>query len=226
VDTNVHSRSFFVHRDLITSRSKFFAKAFRSYSGTDNGAIKWREGEDGIIKMPEDSQDVFTQYLQLIYYGRVPVGKTLKGDTKGLSAKDLDKALDDLSDQEYVALSKLYVFCEKVEDLHSKAIIITAFVETARTLRENNTVYYPNPGPIKIVYDGSMNRDPLRQFLVNCYVLRADERWFEGSAIDDYNPQFLFDALVEMAKQRDKIGDKARIQTAEQYCKKLLEAEE
>jgi hypothetical protein len=60
---------FFVHKDLITSRSHFFAKALRNYAGsrrnekdsvetyngdTDRGSITWIEGKEGVVRLPED----------------------------------------------------------------------------------------------------------------------------------------------------------------------------
>jgi len=220
------SKTFSVHRDLITSRSKFFAKALRNYGEGDDGNITWREGEEGTVKLPEDSQDVFTQYLQLLYCGHIPVGKQFVGDTEAMSYKERIKAVGKFHDQEYVALGKLYVFCEKVRDVQSKATLITAFVETSQKVRGNGLAYFPSTVSTRIVYDGTLHGDPLRQWLVGGFSLRAHEAWFEEDKAESYNQQFMFDVMAEMAKRRAQVDDYSEIQTAEQYCKQLLEAEE
>ena len=225
MDTDERSRSFFVHRDLITSRSKFFAKALRNYGESSNGDITWREGEHGIVELPEDCLDVFSHYLELIYQGHVPVGKQFVGDTEAMSYKERIKAVGEFHDQEYVALSKLYVFCEKVGDVQSKVMLVTAFVETSQKVRTSASTYCANAECTKIVYDGTLDGDPLRKWMVTCFALRAHESWFTGERVENYNPQFLLDVMAEMAKRRAQISDYSEIRNAEHYCKQLLEAE-
>jgi hypothetical protein len=110
-----------VHADLLTSRSRFFAKALKNYAqrkqspGTANpgvaeqrdedtaieksataadgeqpnvtgqtesntesmnqgdDSIKWREGEEGVVKFPVDKPDLFAQYVQLLYTGALAI---------------------------------------------------------------------------------------------------------------------------------------------------------
>jgi hypothetical protein len=63
-------QSFFVHKDLVTSRSEFFAKALRTAS--DGGSGTWLEGDEGVVRLPDDDPKVFANYLQLLYHNAVP----------------------------------------------------------------------------------------------------------------------------------------------------------
>lgn len=49
------------HKDLIVSRSDFFTRAL-------NG--KWKEGNDNVVKLPEDEPEIFWLYIQLLYSGK------------------------------------------------------------------------------------------------------------------------------------------------------------
>jgi len=76
-DLDTPARSFFVHAELLTKRSKFFAKALKNYAermahpeGSETAAesdaqqadkaeknaksesIMWKEGEEGVVKLP------------------------------------------------------------------------------------------------------------------------------------------------------------------------------
>ena len=61
---------FIVHRDILVSRSGFFAKAPRGYTASDTTSAvsgteghhsggKWREGDTGIVKLPKEKADIF-----------------------------------------------------------------------------------------------------------------------------------------------------------------------
>lgn len=58
-DRNEQSTTFNIHRDLITSRSPFCAKALKNYGECGNGDIQWLEGEERVVKMPEDDPAIF-----------------------------------------------------------------------------------------------------------------------------------------------------------------------
>jgi hypothetical protein len=99
-ETKSSSRSFFVHADLLTSRSRFFAKALKNYveskeqTGAEDSstamegdqrknkqsadtsvgeAIMWKEGKEGVVELPVDEPEVFGDYVQLLYTGALVV---------------------------------------------------------------------------------------------------------------------------------------------------------
>jgi hypothetical protein len=219
------SKTFSVHRDLITSRSKFFKKALRNYGDKDRGDITWREGEDGVVKLPEDSPDVFSHYVQLIYHGRVPVGKTLVGDTKALPKERLADLVSNLVNEKFFALGRLYVFCERLQDVQSKANLISAFVEASLRQRETNDSYYSRADVIKLIYEGTLDGDTLRELCCDWYALRAHNGWFRDVTLEEFHPQFLLDAIVAMTQIRGRPAIYSKIQNAQLYRKKLLDAE-
>jgi hypothetical protein len=80
------SRPFFVHASLLTSRSTFFATALKNYGKAEHSefesdteqtvedrSIQWREGKEGLVKLPVDDPGVFANYVQLLYTGVPPV---------------------------------------------------------------------------------------------------------------------------------------------------------
>jgi hypothetical protein len=85
-DKDTSMQPFFIPKNLLTSRSRFFAKALKEYTdpaqvdeaNKDDNAInvitfKWREGEEGVIKLTVDKPNIFTNYVQLIYTDVLPI---------------------------------------------------------------------------------------------------------------------------------------------------------
>jgi hypothetical protein len=220
-----YCKTFIAHRDLITSRSRFFAKALRTYDQDGEGNILWAEGEDGVVKLPKDDPDVFANYLHLIYFNIVPIHAEVNGEITTLPRKQFRQALEDSIEDEHGALCKLYVLCEKLGDLRSKALLITAFVEAVNIVRQDIRRYNPSPATIKTLYEGTMDNDPLRKFCVDCYAIKAGNDWFEGDSAENYNKQFLFDIMVKMAEIRKQPSDDSKIESAEAYHETLQIAE-
>jgi len=85
-DADSDPQTFFVHSELVMSRSKFFAKALKNYTpldqaGDDKHATSsvegrgcfWKEGHEGVVRLPVDKPVVFAHYIQLIYTGVLPM---------------------------------------------------------------------------------------------------------------------------------------------------------
>ncbi|KAF2031841.1 hypothetical protein EK21DRAFT_22923, partial [Setomelanomma holmii] len=185
--------SFFVHQNLITSCSHFFAKALKKYGKDEDGDNMWLEGEEGVIKMPTDEPTIFANYLQLIYRGYLPIGKSIDEDISTMSETEGLVATKEVVNYEYVALSKLHVFCEKVRDTQAKASVIIAFLEASLKKRHNGCTCSPEAATITIIFGGTMAGDPLRELCADWYALQADNNWFQAGTAAKYHPEFVFD---------------------------------
>jgi hypothetical protein len=223
VGLNDDCKTFFAHRDLITSRSRFFAKALRTYDEDGEGNILWAEGEDGVVKLPKDDKHVFADYLHLLYQEMVPVRAKVR-DINTTSLNELYFAADDAVEEEFTALSKL-VFCEKLQDTQGKALVIAAFVQAVQLQRENGFRRYPDRGPVNIIFEGTMEGDALRKFCVDVYVLLGQASWFTDLEAQDYHREFTFDVMVEMARTRKRPVDKSKIKKLDAYYEMLQVAE-
>jgi hypothetical protein len=237
-DNNVSEQSFYVHVDLLTSRSHFFANALRDYAKFDehnkeadnkNRSIVWREGDEGIIRLPEDEPDVFANYVQFLYAKKLPIYKELskpEGFTPVITAKgkkeypEFYASMLAAAQREYTMLAKLYVFCEKIQDVTTKHALIFAFVESTQKVRGGITQLFPITQVIRHIYNGTLASDPLRAFLVDCYVYMGHSGWAEEK-YDKFPHEFLYDFMVGTYKVRTAPMDKSRIKDAKYYQDKL-----
>ncbi|KAF2031832.1 hypothetical protein EK21DRAFT_87657 [Setomelanomma holmii] len=193
-----HVRSFFVHQELLTARSLFFDKALKGYGDDGDSDMKWLEGDERVVKLPDDEPAVFTLYLQLLYTGYIPAAQSLPGNINELSGEALKAVVDELVIGEYTDLAKLYVLCEKLQDLQGKTGVVKAFMDHCKTIRKNEAAYYPTGGPVKLVYDGTLPGDPLRDFLTDCHMLVGHDGWLHGLKPEDYHHDFLHDVMAAM----------------------------
>jgi hypothetical protein len=242
-ETETTSQSFSVHADLLTSRSAFFAKALRNYIKVYRGEekdeamhgieqqIQWREGEEGVIKLPVDKPDVFANYVQLLYSGVLPIFddpkkpdihpttmsrervKKIEADFKALTVIAVDKV--------YTMLGKLYVFCEKIQDDTSKKDLLVSFIKASCQTRADGSVYYPDQLVVRRVYSGTLPSDPLREFLVDCYVYAGHSKWIGQDCKDILSPEFLYDFMVETYRVRPRPEDRSQIENTNYYLEKL-----
>jgi len=67
-----HLKKFTVHKNLITSRSQFFADTLHG---------NWKEIEDNGITLDEDDPKVFELYMELLYRGTLPMDDLFPGGT-------------------------------------------------------------------------------------------------------------------------------------------------
>jgi hypothetical protein len=238
-------KSFFVHRELLTSRSCFFAKALKNYAKSNQreesgksddsltGSIQWREGENGVVTLPVDDPDVFANYIQLLYTGVLPVQDDPKkpvsddqlSEEKAKEAKvECMIAMAVAAKLEFAILGKLYVFCEKIQDADAKYALLAGFIEATK-IRDDNCMHFCNIPIIGLIYAGTLTFDPIRDFLVDCCVLRGTINWVNAE-YKSFLHEFLFDVMKGMYKDRARPDDRSRVEDAKHYQDKLLKSEE
>ncbi|KAF1946600.1 hypothetical protein EJ02DRAFT_430537 [Clathrospora elynae] len=210
------SKPFFVHEELITTRSRFFQKALRKYGRDED--IQWLEGKERVVKLPDDDAEIFAAYVQLLYQDRLPCYKPITATEAGSALK---QAVHRTSHEEYDLLARLYVFCEKIQDVTAKGLLISAFVQASRKLREDGCKYYPAADQIKYVFEGTPDSDPLRQLFVDYYVYRGHSGWTENSRPEDYHHDFLHMVMVLMVTERKRPANHDKMIHASSYRAKL-----
>lgn len=238
------AQSFFIHTDLLKSRSIFFknflpnivrandtkAKEFDSYS-TYHTSLYWRREKlslTPVFEFPTESADAFENYVRLLYTAELPIQDLPakpKADDDILSA--WKEGLCDSVHHTCSALYKLYALCTRIGDHTSKRVLLVAFLEQASTLRSNGIVYRPDKFAIADVYDNTTAQDPLRMFLVDCYVYEGTSDWvYEAGEKSKHPPAFLADFMSVMLKQRATPDYASRLTDAKFYQDKLSVLEE
>jgi hypothetical protein len=155
------------------SRSTFFTKVLKNYNPSDrqdehvtsclqDQGSQWKEGQEGAIRLPVDKPDVYANYVQLIYAGVLPIlddpEKHEKGpkdtteEVKKQKEQQLSEAMDAAMDKLFRNPTKLYIFCDKVQDVSAKRMLLASFDETSDTLRIDGSYYYPDHGIVTDVY--------------------------------------------------------------------------
>jgi hypothetical protein len=193
----------------------------------------WREGDEGIIRLPEDEPDVFAIYVQLLYTGKLPIYEEpskpegLTRLTRAEGEKEYPEfyaSVHAAVNREYIMLAKLYVLCEKIQDVTAKCALLSAFVESTLKVRVDGSQSFPPTQPIRHIYQGTLTSDPLRAFLVDCYVYEG----YIGWAYEKYHNfphEFLYDFMVGAYQVRTAPMDKSRTKDAKYYIDKLVEPE-
>jgi hypothetical protein len=241
-DTKTPPQTFSVHADLLASRSAFFAKALRNYTKMYRGEgkeeamhnveqqIQWREGEEGVVELPVDQPEVFANYVQLLYSGALPIfdkperpkmdPKTMtREEVKNMDA-DFEQLIVGAVDRMYLMLGELYVFCERIRDIAAKHNLLVAFIKESSRSRANGSTYYPDQLVVEHVYPNTLPSDPLREFLVDCYVYVGHSKWISGG-YKDFPAEFLFDFMVSIYQVRARPEDRSRLKDTDYYLEKL-----
>lgn len=232
----VDIKSFYAHKDLLTSRSAFFAAALKGHASSDDGVeiVQWKEGVEGVIRMPDDEPQVFAAYMHLIYHGTLPISANPKrasppatpphelasARTTEMEEKQFKRKIYQAIHDEYNLLTTLYIFSDKIQDSRAKHSLLRAFVEATRRVRADETTRFPSAPAIQAAYEGTTPMDPLRQFLVDCYVLVGHRGW-AGTSAGEFPAEFLFDVVVGMYEERGRPRDTKRVEDAAYYCERL-----
>ncbi|KAF2241953.1 hypothetical protein BU26DRAFT_391005, partial [Trematosphaeria pertusa] len=179
------AQSIWVHKDLICSRSAFFSKAL-------NG--NWKEAEEKVVKLPEDDVEIFELYVQLLYTGLLP--------EKEKEVSEEEKPIDYHLVSEYKQLCKLYVFCDKVQDVFSKNKIVDAIIEATEEKQKDGLERYPSSTCISLIYDGTTRSSAMRRLLVDFYIEQGWSKWLGEKDAEVLPKDFLFDVAQGMLERR------------------------
>ena len=207
-------------------------------ANTATECIMWLEGEEGVVKLPVDEPEVFAGYVQLLYTGLLPMYEepqnvesvqadagTKKQDSKRRKiAREHKEAQSTAIHRSYEKLVKIYIFCEKIQDITAKRTLLAAFVENSLKEDDSGSHTFPDATIVRSVYGGTLTSDPLRAWLVDCYVIHGHGGWSEDK-YTNFPHEFLHDVMKRMYAERGAPKDRGKTRDVKYYQDKLLEVE-
>lgn len=174
---------FCIHQDLLTSSSRFFR------NGCDG---PWKEGEEGVFRLPDQQSELFEIYQQWLYTGAIFCAKD-GDDNKGADGK--------MSSKETVRLRHLCIMGDYLQDHNLKNAVVDAMFD--RTIEMKT---FPTGGA-KDVYAELPTDCGFRRLLVDFWAYSHEESSMEYEAGDvvDAPTAFWKDILTVMFKAGAKI---------------------
>jgi hypothetical protein len=112
-------------------------------------------------------------YVKLLYRGlradhlhvNPSVPAFTGNETKKAKKAALEEATLNALDIEFERLINLYAFCELVQDLEAKKVLLSTLVESTRKIRHGNMNYYPSEEEmVQSIYAKTPTGDPMREF--------------------------------------------------------------
>lgn len=179
--------SFHIHEDAICDRSSFFANAMKP---------EWASLRPNprVIDLPEDDATAFALYQQYIYSRQLPI-----------LPDDLDE--DSAQTEGYHTLAYAYVLGERLMDTAFKNAIASAYVLYARGTPPGKRAY-PSNEEIRILYDGTGEKSPIRKLLIDIWCCRGKHEWLDLDA--DLPKEFLVEVTRALLRARPSLENLSR----------------
>ncbi|KAK5734334.1 hypothetical protein LTR17_008998 [Elasticomyces elasticus] len=174
-----------VHESLLRPHSAFFDAALNKC---------WKEGNEKIIRLPEEELRIVTKYVQFLYTSKIHIDKT----------KDWIPRYSSAGIPEHLALAELYVFGERVQDVTFKNATMAAWVARVCEPVTGEKYDFPDNKAIDMIYEGTTSGSLARLFVVGLYVRFAAEHWIPELP-EDNNKEFLVD-LVRLTLKYRRMG--------------------
>lgn len=165
-------------RELIIHGHRFTGSAFFK------AALKkeWVEGQTRVIKLPEETPEIMSHYIQHIYSGKFQTHQYTEKCPGGKKSAG------------YELLAKLYVLGERLLDSTFRNAIICEILRI-RELKSNVAPYVkwnPTTIPTNIIYQGAPERSPARRLIIDVNLIHGNKQWHTSDA----DQRFLFDLTV------------------------------
>jgi hypothetical protein len=171
VGTGENSKTYAIYSSTLTTRSLFFRKAL---SGP------WKEAEERVVHLPEDDVRTFELYLHYIYNNEFAC----------------NPSENEYGKKERVALARLYVLCEKLQDPRSKNCIIRALSDSIYKIRSNGSWTIPEFSVVETLYKGTFKGSSVRRMLVDIFAQGVRSKFVTPNWINKYPGEFLQDIAV------------------------------
>lgn len=157
---------FFVHEDLLRSRSTFFSASL---------SPDWQVGAEGRVSLRDDSQATVNLYLQHLYTRKISTDWTA----------DSEDIPENFVLPEHMALAHAYVFGEKIGDIPLKDAVVDAFFKMINKRIQGRRIM-PKREVVDVIFRGTTSCSPLRKLMVDIHLLSAaKEDWISPSPEDN-----------------------------------------
>lgn len=157
-DRNLPSETFYVHENVLCAQSDFFRKACQG---------SFRESAIRTIELKEEDPEVFSKFLEWIYFG----------DYEITAGKELDE------------LFSLYIFADKIQTSRLKNEIIDKLMSIAETTERQKL----SEAHIRLVFANTPSASKLRDWIVRDAYFN-DVRYFDDEfrELSKDHPDFFF----------------------------------
>ncbi|MCJ1454345.1 hypothetical protein MMC28_004698 [Mycoblastus sanguinarius] len=188
--------AFHVHEELLCEASSVFKAGFAS---------KFKEGSEKTMKLPEDdidTVDIFVQWL----YRQQPSPSTIE--------------IPSLDDVIGMQLMRLFVFADKYDVPNLKLSIYENIFTAAKS-----GLRLPHATAVEYVYSNTKMGSGIRAILVDVFVWRVEQSWFESPTVPSWLvkvPEFASDMVIAFAKLPDlsdtrRRGNPFTLKTSKHY---------
>jgi hypothetical protein len=156
VGPTTDQKNFLVHESFLTTRSEFFKRAM-------NG--RWTESATRTISLADDDPDTFALYLNHVYKNELPTMAKSKEELHAIPSSQISEHVH----EEYMALFRLYILAEKIQDVSAKNEVIAAVFRLAFIARPNEKFLVPGRSVVRLVYNGTLRGSLARSLMVGLW---------------------------------------------------------
>ncbi|KAF2122119.1 hypothetical protein BDV96DRAFT_627272 [Lophiotrema nucula] len=158
--TGKKQQNFQIHSSVIMPRSGYFRALLGNNYGEENKTK---------IDLPDENPETFSLYMQLIYNNNIVLVD--------------DSEADDIKyGSEYLALAKLFVLAERLQDVATKDLVLETILTKAQSIWSDGERRFPGWKYVKIIYEGT---------------------WLNKTTPEKvWHPEFLYDLASNLMRRR------------------------
>ena len=180
---------FYIHPSVISQTSDFFKAALKK---------EWAEGQERIIKLPEDDPVIFETYVQWLYTGTI-----------------FCKTREEYHN--YNLLADLYIQGEKLIDTFFQDAVVNAIVAATRSYDVDGSRSWPGERTVNIIYENTTEGSPARKLMLDIWHDQADSSW-RCESTKTLTQEFLADLTFALIKKCENGALHGRRLTSDDTC--------
>lgn len=153
-------------------------------SGFFQAALKkeWKEGQTRVVKLPEETIETTTCYLEFVCEGNLPTHATARSD-------DVEER------QSYRSLCLLYGFGERVLNDSIRNAIVQEILQLMSLVSDDELTYCPPDWEdAAIIYQSTTAQSPMRRFMVDVLLAHGSADWLDESDVSEC-PELLVEVV-------------------------------